>query len=261
MDTGIVEHGALVLRQDRGPVAWLRLNRPARGNLLSDAMLDALLDALADAEADPDVRVIVLAAAGKLFCAGHDLAEIRAHEERDRHAALFAKCSAMMLAIERGGTPVIACVQGTAAAGGCQLVAACDLAYAADTARFGLTGINLGLFCSTPAVPVSRSVAAKPAMELLLTGRLIDAAEAARIGLVNAAVPAEALEAKVDDIAAAIADKPPEVIRMGKALFQRQLRADTQSAYAMAGAVMADNLALPAARAGIDGYLHRKRPA
>lgn len=259
MDTGILDQGAMVLREARGPVTWLRLNLPARGNPLSDAMLQALHAELMAAESDPLVRVIVIAASGKLFCAGHDLTEIRAHTDRARHEALFAQCSAMMLDIERMGTPVIACVQGTAAAGGCQLVAACDLAYAAESARFGLTGINLGLFCSTPAVPVSRAVMQKAAMEMLLTGRLIDAAEAVRVGLINAVVAAEELEAKVTGIATAIAEKPPEAIRLGKALFHRQLRSDTETAYAQAGAAMAENLAMPCAQAGIDAYLNRRR--
>ncbi len=260
LDIGVTAQDALVLREDRGPVVWLRLNRPADGNLLSDAMLDALHRDIAAAQAEPAVRVIVLAASGKLFCAGHDLTEIRAHQEPARHEALFSKCSALMLEIERSGTPVIACVQGTAVAGGCQLVAACDLAYAADTARFGMTGIKLGLFCSTPSVPLARSVAAKPAMEMLLTGGLIDAAEAVRIGLINMAVAADALEATVSRIGASIAEKPRDVVRLGKELFHRQRRLDTEAAYALAGATMAANLAMPEARQGIDTYLARRKP-
>lgn len=257
MDLGVVQETAPVLREDRGGVAWLRLNRPERGNLLSQAMLAALHQAVREAADDASARVLVLAAAGRIFCAGHDLREIRGHADPASQQALFAQCSALMLAIERLEKPVIACVQGAAVAGGCQLAAACDLAYAAAGARFGLSGINLGLFCSTPAVPVSRLVAPRHALELLLTGRLIDADEAARIGLVNEAVAAERLEERVQEVAAAIAAKLPEAIGLGKTLFRRQLGQDTSAAYAMAERTMVDNLALAATQGCIDAFLDR----
>ncbi|MDQ2859547.1 MAG: enoyl-CoA hydratase, partial [Pseudomonadota bacterium] len=222
----------LVLRQLDGPIARLTLNDPGRANVLSEAMIAALGKALAAAGADPAVRVIVLGAAGKIFCAGHELGELRAGDDKAGHEALFARCSALMLAIGASPKPVIAKVQGAAVAAGCQLVASCDLAYAAETARFAVSGINLGLFCSTPSVALSRNVPRKAALEMLLTGRFVAAAEAAVIGLINRAVPAADLDRVVDEVAAAIAGKSPQVIALGKALFRRQIEAPVEGAYA-----------------------------
>ena len=240
-----------------GAVAQLTLNDPARANALSGAMMTALSDALASMAADPAVRVIVLTAAGRLFCAGHDLAELRASEDPAAHAALFAQCGELMQAIVDSPKPVIARVQGAAVAAGCQLVASCDLAYAADTARFAVSGINLGLFCSTPAVALSRAVGRKDALEMLLTARFVGAAEAAAMGLINRAVPAEELGAAVDEAARAIADKPPEAIALGKAAFNRQLGLPLAAAYGAASDAMVENLAFASAKAGIDGFLKR----
>ncbi len=259
MDIGVTRKtAALVLREDRGAVAWLTLNRPDKANALSGAMLAALHAQVQAAADDPAVRVVVLAAAGKIFCAGHDLHEIRQHEDPAWQAALFAQCSALMLLLTRIETPVIACVQGAAVAAGCQLVASCDLAYAASGARFGVSGINLGLFCATPAVAVSRAIGRKPALELLLTGRLIDAAEAARLGLVNDVVEPSRLQASVAETASVIAGKLPEAIGLGKTLFYRQLGLDADAAYALAGRTMVDNLGHAAARTCIDGFLERR---
>jgi enoyl-CoA hydratase/carnithine racemase len=247
----------LVLSTVDGPVARLTLNDPAHANVLSGAMMAALADALAAAAADPQVRTIVLAAEGRIFCAGHDLGELREDEDAARHAALFARCSELMMAIVECRAPVIARVQGAAVAAGCQLVASCDLAYAADTARFAVSGINLGLFCTTPGVALGRAVGRKAAAEMLLTGRFISAARAAELGLINAAVPAAELDAAVDAAAAEIASKPPEAIALGKAAFRRQMESPLAEAYAIASRAMVENLGYESAKAGIDRFRTR----
>jgi len=223
-------------------------------------MMAALAAALDGAASDDRVRVIVLAAAGKLFCAGHDLAELRATEDPAAHQALFDRCSALMLAIGVTRTPVIARVQGAAVAAGCQLVASCDLAIAAETARFAVSGIDLGLFCSTPGVAVGRAVGRKAAAEMLLTGRFIGAAEAVDLGLINRAVHAADLDAAITETAALIAAKPADAIALGKAAFRRQMEAPLAEAYAIAGRAMTENLGFASARAGIDGFLQRRAP-
>jgi enoyl-CoA hydratase/carnithine racemase len=247
----------LVLRAIDGPIARLTLNDPARANALSDAMMMALDAALAEAAADERVRVIVLQAAGKIFCAGHDLAELRASDDPRQHEALFERCSALMMAVGTCRLPVIARVQGAAVAAGCQLVASCDLAYAAETARFAVSGVNLGLFCSTPGVALGRAVGRKASMDLLLTGRFIDADHAVALGLINLAVPGEELDGVIDETARLIAAKPPEAIALGKATFRRQMEAPLSDAYVIASQAMVENLTYPSARAGIDGFLKR----
>jgi enoyl-CoA hydratase/carnithine racemase len=236
-------------------VATLTLNRPGKANTLSEDLIRALEDAIAAACSDDSVRVIVLAANGKIFCAGHDLAQMNAHADRVYFDELFARCSRMMLSIRNANKPVIAKVQGAAVAAGCQLVASCDLAYAAAHAKFGVNGINLGLFCSTPSVALSRTVLPKQAMELLLTGQLIDAARAAEIGLINRAVPAAGLDAVVGDIAKSIAGKLPAAIALGKDVFHQQLMLDEAQAYALAGGRMAENIGYDETRAMIDDFL------
>ena len=245
----------LLLCRVDGPVARLTLNDPGRANALSGAMIAALSDAVAELAADPAARVIVLEASGRVFCAGHDLAELRASEDLAVSEALFSACGALMMAIVASPKPVIAKVQGAAVAAGCQLVASCDLAFAADSARFAVSGINLGLFCSTPGVALGRAVGRKDALEMLLTGRFIGAAEAAAMGLINRAVPAADLEATVEAAAAAIADKAPDAIALGKSVFNRQAAATLADAYALASAAMAENLAFASAREGIDRFL------
>jgi len=249
--------GDMVISVIDGPVARLTLNDPDHANVLSSPMMAALSAALAEAAANPDVRVIVLAASGKLFCAGHDLGELRSTEDAVAHEALFTQCSALMMAIDACRAPVIARVRGAAVAAGCQLVASCDLAYAADTAKFAVSGINLGLFCTTPGVALGRVVGRKAAAELLLTGRFIDAARAAELGLITGAVAAADLDRVVDETAALIAAKPPEAVALGKAVFRRQMAAPLPEAYAIASRAMAENLAFESARTGIDGFLKR----
>jgi enoyl-CoA hydratase/carnithine racemase len=250
----------VLVRDERGGVVTLTLNRPAQYNALSDALLgelQAALDALAD---DRAARVVVIAGAGKAFCAGHDLKEMRAHADRAYQRGLFDRCSRMMLALRDLPQPVIARVHGVAAAAGCQLVAACDLAVAADVARFAVSGINVGLFCSTPSVALGRNVGRKPAFEMLVTGELIDAATARERGLVNRVVPADALDAEVARLAAAIVAKSPLAVATGKRLFYQQLELGTADAYALASQAMADNMMAADAREGIDAFLAKRPP-
>ena len=246
----------LLCRLD-GAVARLTLNDPGRANALSEAMMAALSGALADLAANPAVRVIVLGAEGRIFCAGHDLAELRDGRDAAAHEALFAQCSALMQAIVASPKPVIARVQGAAVAAGCQLVASCDLAFSADTARFAVSGINLGLFCSTPGVALARAVGRKAALDLLLTGRFASAAEAAAMGLINRAVPAAELDAVVDQAAQAVAAKAPDAIALGKRVFNRQAELPLEGAYAVASAAMAENLGFASAATGIAAFLKR----
>ncbi|HXH02361.1 MAG TPA: enoyl-CoA hydratase [Candidatus Competibacteraceae bacterium] len=251
---------SILLRRDEDGITTLTLNRPAQYNALSQAMLGALqaeLDAIA---ADEAVRVVVLAAAGRAFCAGHDLKEMRASEERDFHRALFEQCSQMMLTLNRMPQPVIARVAGIATAAGCQLVAACDLAVAEAGARFAVSGINVGLFCATPAVPLSRNLTRKRALQMLLTGEFIDAVTAQEWGLVNLVVPAAELDTAVHRLAAAICAKSPLAIRMGKQLFYRQLELSLEEAYRLAGETMACNMDSQDAREGIDAFIAKRKP-
>ncbi len=247
----------ILLIEIDGPIARLTLNDPGRANALSEAMIAALSGALADLGADPAVRVIVLGASGRLFCAGHDLVELRDGRDTAAHEDLFAQCSALMQAIVACPKPVIARVQGAAVAAGCQLVASCDLAFSADTARFAVSGINLGLFCSTPGVALARAVSRKAALEMLLTGRFVGAAEAAEMGLINRAVPTGDLDAVVDEATLAIAAKAPDAIALGKRVFQRQIELPLDEGYVVASKAMAENLEFESAQAGIDGFLKR----
>jgi len=250
----------LIADLSAGGVATLTLNRPAARNALSAGLLGALGDELERADGDPAVRVVVIAAAGAVFSSGHDLKELRALDQPGQIAALFALCSRVMTRIVRLSKPVIAKVQGTATAAGCQLVASCDLAVAADSARFATPGVNIGLFCSTPMVALSRTVGRKAAFEMLLTGRMIDADEAARIGLINRAVPAADLDRAVTELAGEIAGKSPLTLKIGKEAFQTQLELGLADAYEYAGRVMAENMLALDAREGIDAFL-QKRPA
>lgn len=250
----------LVLRDDRDGVVTLRLNRPQQFNALSEAMLDALHEALADIATDARVRCVVLGGEGKAFCAGHDLREMRGTPELTYYQALFARCSVVMQAIQALPVPVIARVHGIATAAGCQLVGSCDLAIAAEAARFAVSGINVGLFCSTPAVALSRNVLPKRAFDMLVTGRFIDAATAADWGLINEAVPDAALDDAVARKVAEIVSKSPAAIRYGKAMFYRQRQMPLADAYAYAGDVMARNMMEEDAAEGIDAFL-QKRPA
>jgi enoyl-CoA hydratase/carnithine racemase len=236
-------------------VATLTLNRPDKANALSEEMMDALEARLAEADGNRDVRVIVIAANGKIFCGGHDLAQMRTHEDDAYFQALFARCSRLMMAIRHAKKPVIAKVQGAAVAAGCQLVATCDLAYAADHAKFGVNGINLGLFCATPSVALSRAVQPRQALELLLTGKLVTAPRAVELGLLNAAVPASDLGATVDTAAKAIANKLPEAIELGKDVFWQQLGLNEDDAYKAASAKMVENMGFKDTQAMIDAFV------
>lgn len=250
-----------VLRRDQGGVATLTLNRPDTLNALSSAMLAALEEVLGQLAADEGVRVVVLAAAGKHFCAGHDLREMRAHSDEAWQHDLFARCSRMMLSLVRLPQPVIARVQGAAVAAGCQLVSMCDLAVASDDARFALPGIKSGLFCTTPGVGVARNVPRKRVMELLLTGDPVDAATAEQWGLVNRAVPAAELDATVDALAQRIAGHSRAVNALGKRLFYEQLEEGLADAYDLAGAGMACNMGYADAAEGIDAFLAKRPPS
>lgn len=250
----------LLLREDRDGVATLTLNRPQARNALSSHLMEAVqaeLDAIA---ADRSVKVVVLAGAGPGFCAGHDLKEMRANPGRETYEALFGQCSRMMLTITRLPQPVIARVHGIATAAGCQLVATCDLAVAADTARFATPGVNIGLFCSTPMVALSRAVGRKHAMEMLLTGDAIDAAQARGMGLVNRVVPADRLDEEVRSLALQIASKSPLTLRIGKEAFYRQVEMGMADAYDYASRVMTENMMARDAEEGIDALLEKRSP-
>jgi enoyl-CoA hydratase/carnithine racemase len=250
----------LLRREDQAGVATLTLNRPKQFNALSQAMLTALQTELDNIAANDAIRVVVLAAAGKAFCAGHDLKEMRGHTDYAFQKALFNQCSKMMLTINQMPQPVMAKIQGLATAAGCQLFAACDLAVAADTATFATSGIRVGLFCSTPAVPVSRVMPRKKAMELLLTGEFIDAPTAAQFGLINYAVPADQLDATVQRLVDAIVSKSSYAVNSGKRMFYNQLEMSMADAYPYAAEIMAcDMLAVDAAE-GIDAFLQKRQP-
>ena len=250
----------LVVADTREGVCTLTMNRGDRFNPLSTAMIAALDAALDAAAGDARIRVVVLAGAGRAFCAGHDLTEMRAHIDHGWQRGLFDACTRMMLKLTQIPQPVVARVHGAAAAAGCQLVSMCDLAVAADSARFGLSGINAGIFCTTPAVGVARNVSRKRAMEMLLTGDLIDAKTALDWGLVNRVVPAAGLDDAVGALAAAIARKSAAAIALGKRAFYAQVEQGLSGAYAMAGETMACNMLDPDAVEGIDAFLGKRPP-
>lgn len=255
----------LILREDIGAVARLTLNSPGNLNALSDAMLAALRDALARLAEDAAVRVVILRGAGKAFCAGHDLKEMQAARAApDRGAAyfldLFTRCGAVMQAIPALPQPVIAEVQGIATAAGCQLVASCDLAVAAEGTRFGVNGVNIGLFCSTPMVALSRNVPAKQAFELLTTGAFIDTARACEVGLINRAVPAAELPAATLALAQTVAAKLTAAVKIGKRAFYDQQGLPLAEAYAHTAAVMQENMLWRDTDEGIRAFLEKRAP-
>jgi len=254
------EEPFVITTRDARGVVTLTMNRPAAFNALSEGMLEALQTELDAVDADPSARIVVLAAAGKAFCAGHDLKEMRADPSRAYYEKLFAQCSRVMLRVQSLAVPVIARVQGIATAAGCQLVAMCDLAVTVDTAKFAVSGINLGLFCSTPSVALARNVPRKQAMEMLLTGDFIDAHEARARGLVNRVVAADALDAEVEALVARIVAKPREAIAIGKAQFYRQVEAGVAQAYAIAGDAMACNMMKPSALEGVQAFIEKRPP-
>jgi enoyl-CoA hydratase/carnithine racemase len=252
--------GPVLLRDDSGGVATLTLNRPAQFNALSEELLGALQGALDAIAADPAVRVVVLAGAGKAFCAGHDLKQMRQNPGLDYQRLLFQRCAKVMTTLVAMPQPVIARVHGLATAAGCQLVATCDLAVAADGARFAVSGINVGLFCSTPSVALGRAMSRKQAMEMLLTGDFIDAAEAKARGLVNRVVPAGLLDAEVKKLTDSICSKSKVAVSMGKQVFYKQLELGLGAAYELAGETMACNMMAEDAAEGIDAFIGRRKP-
>jgi enoyl-CoA hydratase/carnithine racemase len=251
----------LLHQRDARGVHRLTLNQPTRFNTLSEAMLSALQQALNHIAQDEQARVVVLAAAGQVFCAGHNLKEMRAQPELGYYQKLFAQCSRVMLALQNLPVPVVARVQGLATAAGCQLVAQCDLAVSADSATFGVNGIDVGLFCATPSVPLVRNMHAKQAMEMLLTGGFISAQEACSRGLVNRVCDASALDAQVDDLVNAILDKPREAVRLGKALFYQQREMGIEAAYQLAGQTMACNMMDGVAQEGVQAFIDKRTPS
>ena len=251
----------LVLRSDRADgLTTLTLNRPGQFNSLSKEMLTAIKTELDAIAADEAVRVVVIAGAGKAFCAGHDLKEMRANHDKGFMQALFRQCGELMLTLTRMPQPVIARVHGIATAAGCQLVSMCDLAVAADVARFAVSGINVGLFCSTPAVGLARNLGRKAALEMLLTGDFIDAMEAKSKGLVNRVVPADALDAEVERLVQSILAKSAVAVRIGKGMFYRQLEMGLSEAYDYASEVMAINMMSEDAGEGIDAFMQKRKP-
>ena len=256
---------AILETRRHGAVAHLTLNAPERLNALSDAMLEALQTTLDDFANDRAVRVITLSGAGKAFCAGHDLREMtQARQAEDGGAAayrdLFERCSAVMARIQSMPQPVIAQVHGIATAAGCQLVATCDLAVAAEGTRFGVNGVNIGLFCSTPMVALSRNIPRKHAFELLTTGDFIDAARARELGLVNRVVPSDRLEEETEALANQIASKLGSAVRIGKEAFYNQLQMPVADAYAYTGEVMTRNMLRDDTAEGIDAFLGKRNP-
>lgn len=246
-------------RDDRG-VVTLTLNRPQAFNALSEAMLAALGETVAALGHEDGVRAVVLAAAGKAFCAGHDLKEMRAEPSLEYYQRLFAQCTAVMVSIQRLPIPVIARVQGVATAAGCQLVAMCDLAVASDDARFAVSGINVGLFCATPGVALSRNVPRKAAFEMLVTGEFVSAEQARALGLVNTVAAPDALDDEVEALVARIVAKPAVAVAMGKALFYRQIEASIAAAYSDAEATMAANMMDPSALEGVQAFIEKRPP-
>lgn len=250
----------MVLEQRNGGIATLTLNRAAQFNALSEQMMTALQAALDAIAQDAAVRVVVLAAEGRAFCAGHDLKQMRATPALDYYQTLFKQCSKLMLTIQQLPQPVIARVQGIATAAGCQLVSMCDLAVASSEARFAVSGINFGLFCATPSVGLSRNVSRKQAMEMLLTGDFIDAPTALARGLVNRVAAPEQLDVVVAQLTASILSKPAVAVAMGKQLFYQQLEMGIDAAYQLAGQTMACNMMDAAALEGVQAFIEKRAP-
>lgn len=256
-----VDTAVLARNLDAPGVVRLTLQRPEAFNALSERLIEELGAALSALAADESVRVVVIAGAGRAFCAGHDLREMRAQPSHDYYRKLFDRCARMMMTIQRMPQPVIARVHGIATAAGCQLVGMCDLAVAADDSRFAVSGVNLGLFCSTPGVALSRNVGRKQAMEMLLTGDMIDAHEAQARGLVNRVVPAGQLDEEVARLAASICAKPAGAVAAGKGLFYRQLEMGIDAAYQLAGQTMACNMMDADTLEGVQAFIDKRPPA
>ncbi|MBI3523258.1 MAG: enoyl-CoA hydratase [Betaproteobacteria bacterium] len=260
MSATMTSDTASLLRSDEGGVATLTLNRPSQFNALSEELLGELQAALGAIAKDASVRVVVIAGAGKAFCAGHDLKQMRANPGKPYMQKLFRQCGRVMTTLTEMPQPVIARVHGVATAAGCQLVAACDLAVAAEVAKFAVSGINVGLFCSTPSVALARNMGRKQAMEMLLTGDFIDANEAQRRGLVNRVVPPEQLDVELRKLTDAILSKSPVAVGMGKQMFYKQLEMGLEGAYQLASETMACNMMAADAAEGIDAFMQKRKP-
>ena len=250
----------LLQRETSKGIATLTLNRPRQRNALSMALMEQLNVALADIAGDTDVKVVVICGNGPAFCAGHDLKEMRADDREEAHHRTLTECAKLMTGIVESPKPVIARVHGIATAAGCQLVATCDLAIAADDARFATPGVNIGLFCSTPMVALSRNINRKRAMEMLLTGEMIDAATAEKFDLINRAVSPDELDDVVNKLAATICSKSPVALEMGKVAFYKQLECSLTEAYEYTGAVMVRNMMTHDAGEGIDAFIEKRQP-
>jgi len=259
MNAPIAEQYVLTTRDERG-VATLTLNRPQQFNALSQEMMAALQTEFEAMEDDASVRVVVIGAQGKAFCPGHDLKQMKANPSLEYYQSLFAQCTKLMMTIQRLHAPVIARVHGMATAAGCQLVAMCDLAVASAEARFAVSGINVGLFCSTPGVALSRNVGRKHAFEMLVTGDFIDAATARERGLINRVVAADQLDSEVEKVIASILSKPGSAVAMGKDLFYRQLETGIEAAYQLAGQTMACNMIDDSAQEGVQAFVEKRKP-
>ena len=260
MSRGVKVANALTLYEVDRRVATLTMNDPARRNALSSRMMREMLAAVRSAQDDPAVRVLIIAAAGPVFSSGHDLRELR-DGDREDSAILFAACTELMESLRLMGKPTIAQVQGLATAAGCQLAAACDLAAASEDAAFATPGVDIGLFCTTPSVALSRAVPTKTAMRMLLTGEPISAREALAAGLVNEVAPPEELRAAAMSLALKLAEAPPSAVSMGKTAFYKHIALDFPQAYDLAQRVMVENLQRPDAREGISAFLEKRKPA
>ncbi len=259
------DQGDLLLREDHGPVALITLNRPDARNSLSADLIGALHATITEIGGADEVRAIVITGAGSAFSSGHDLKELQAHRnDADRGQSFFARtmaaCSALMLSIVRCPKPVIAAVNGVATAAGCQLVASCDLAVASSEASFATPGVNIGLFCSTPMVALSRNLSRKGAMEMLLLGDMVGAAEAKTLGLVNRVVPLDQLHGEAIELGRRVASKPAATLKIGKEAFYRQLEMPLEEAYRYASQVMVDNMLHAEAEEGIGAFLEKRKP-
>ncbi len=254
------EHEPYILRDDNQGITTITLNRPQQYNVLSLDMLNAFSCLLTDIAQDDSVRVVILAANGKAFCSGHNLKQMQDNPDYDYQHHLFTTCSGVMQQIRQLPQPVIAKVQGIATAAGCQLVATCDLAIAADTAMFATSGIRVGLFCSTPAVAISRSLPTKKAFELLVTGEFMPADEAANLGFINKVVPQDELDNATNTMAQHIVAKSPLAINIGKRMFYQQLNMPIDDAYTFASQTMAENMMADDAKEGIDAFINKRQP-
>ena len=260
MSATALEQQPAVLREERDGIATLTLNRPQQMNLLTSEILRALQDAFDEISGNPAIRVVILAAVGKSFCAGHDLKEIRALGEQTQIADLFVQCSRMMMTIQNLPQPVIAQVQGAAAAAGAQLVAQCDLAVASEAAKFVTSGVTWGFFCSTPGVAIGRNLQRKHAMEMLLTGEPISAQRALEWGLVNRVVAVDALENETLSLARTLASKPPATVAAGKRAFYQQMDLDLPRAYALAGSVITSSFTHQEGQEGMEAFISKRPP-